>query len=103
MIRNSQVSPEWEIMEPRLSKIAGRAMSTLIKNQGLGDIWRAYAVSNVQGYDFNHIAIPMSYDAVAQEPFDPEYMKALYDYGFEIAREGLKWEKTPLFYTPPKK
>ena len=103
IIRNSHVSPKWEIVEPRLSKIAGRSMSTLIKNQGLGDIWRAYAVSNVQGYDFNHIAIPMSHDAVPKEPFDPEYMKAIYDYGFELARDGLKWDKTPLFYTPPKK
>jgi predicted acylesterase/phospholipase RssA len=103
IIRNSHMSPEWGIVEPRLTKIAGRSMSTLIKNQGLGDIWRAYAIANVQGYDFNHIAIPMSYDMVPKEPFDPEYMKALYKYGFEMARDGLKWDKHPLFYTPPKK
>ena len=103
IIRNSHVSPEWATVEPKLPKIAGRSMSTLIKNQGLGDIWRAYALANVLGYDFNHIAIPMNFDTVPKEPFDPEYMKALYDYGFEKARDGLKWDKTPLFYTSPKK
>ena len=103
IIRNSHVTPKWEIVEPRLSKIAGRSMSTLIKNQGLGDIWRAYGVSNAEGYDFNHIAIPLSYKAVAKEPFDPSYMKALYDYGFEMAREGLKWDKKPLYFTLPEK
>jgi predicted acylesterase/phospholipase RssA len=103
IIRNSRVSPRWEIVEPRLAKIAGRSMSTLIKNQGLGDIWRAYSISNAEGYDFNHIAIPLSYDAVPKEPFDPEYMKALYDYGFEMASKGLKWDKYPLFFTPPEK
>ena len=103
VIRNSHLDPEWEIVEPRLVKIGGRSMSTLIKTQGLGDIYRAYANSNNAGFDFNHIAIPRNFNTIAKEPFDPEYMKALYDFGFEIARQGLKWNKSPLYFTPSQK
>ena len=36
IIRNSQVKPEWENVKPRVAPIAGRAIGTLIKTQGVG-------------------------------------------------------------------
>ena len=27
--------------------------------------------------------------------FDPAYMRALFDYGYELARSGYKWHKAP--------
>ena len=29
------------------------------------------------------------------EPFDPVYMRALYDYGYQRARRGYDWSKKP--------
>ena len=30
-----------------------------------------------------------------EEPFDPDYMQALYDYGYELGRAGYSWDQTP--------
>jgi len=32
---------------------------------------------------------------VHKEEFDTEYMRALYDYGYQLARKGYPWRKVP--------
>src|SRR6476620_7952253 len=39
IIRNGRVDPEWKAVKPRTLSIAGRSISTLIKNQGIGDLY----------------------------------------------------------------
>jgi predicted acylesterase/phospholipase RssA len=100
VIRNSRLDPEWQVVTPKLQSLGGRAISSLIKTQGIGDIYRAYANSQNAGFDFNHISIPMDFKTVPKKPFDPEYMKALYDFGYGMASKGLKWAKEPLYMVP---
>ena len=96
IIRNAHLDAERETVTPKLSSIVGRSISTLIKTQGLGDIYRAYANAANANFDFNHIAIPRDFNDVPKEPFDPVYMKKLYDFGFEMGLQGVKWKKKPL-------
>ncbi len=96
IIRNARLNSERETVTPKLSNIAGRSISTLIKTQGIGDIYRAYATATFANFDFNHIAIPRDFKAVPKEPFDTVYMKALYDFGFEMSHQGLQWGKSPM-------
>lgn len=42
LIRNAHLSPEYEKVKSKISAIGGRTISTLIKVQGFGDIYRAY-------------------------------------------------------------
>lgn len=95
IIRNGQTNPEYEIIEPQTLPIAKRSISTLIKSQGLGDLYRIYAVSKREGLDFNLITIPQDLKNTSKEPFDKIYMTKLYDRGYEIASKGIKWLKTP--------
>jgi hypothetical protein len=39
--------------------------------------------------------IPSSFDLVPNEQFDPEYMRALFDFAYEQARDGVDWERSP--------
>ena len=48
IIRNGRVGPEWKAVKPRTLSIAGRSISTLIKNQGIGDLYELYAFSQAQ-------------------------------------------------------
>jgi len=100
IVRNGRVDPEWAFVEPKLAKIGGRSISTTIKSQGIGDLYRGYVDSIDAGFDFNFIDIPEEFEQRPEEPFDPEYMKALYDYGLKIAIQGLKWNKLPPYFTP---
>jgi len=95
VIRNGRLNPEWETVEPKLTKIAGRSISSLIKYQGHGDLDRMYLQSRSYAVDFNLASIPVSFSDREKEPFDHEYMNALFDVGHDLGRRGYRWQKKP--------
>ena len=95
IIRNGRLNPEWETVEPRLMKIAGRSISSLIKYQGRGDLDRMYLQSRTYNVDFNLASIPTSFTLKEKEPFDLEYMNALFDIGYQLVRGSYQWQKKP--------
>ncbi len=95
IIRNVKVTPEWQPVEPRLTKIAGRSLSTVMKNQAIGDIYRLYVLARRNGIAFNLAAPPPDFNKKSKEPFDPEYMSALFDVGYRLAKAGFPWAHAP--------
>lgn len=98
VIRNGRLNPEWQTVEPRLLKIAGRSISSLIKYQGRGDLDRMYIQSRRYRIDFNLASIPVSFSEREKEPFDLEYMNALFDVGYDLGRHGYHWQREPPDY-----
>ncbi|MHC4350749.1 MAG: patatin-like phospholipase family protein [Planctomycetota bacterium] len=95
VIRNSRLKPHWEEVEPKVFSIVGRSVSALIRSQGVGDLYQIYLGALRDKIDFNLAYIPDDFDLTPREAFDPEYMQALFDVGFEMARSGYPWEKQP--------
>jgi len=92
LIRNSMVSPEYEPIEAKLIPIVGKTIDSLIRTQGIGDVYRIYTIAERDGIDVKLTFIPD--DAVtveSTETFDPKYMKALFDYGYQRALSGGAW------------
>jgi len=100
IIRNSQVTGEWAKVKPRITSIGPRAISTLIKAQGVGDLYRLFAFAKRDYMDYNLAAIPEDFKATKREEFDPVYMTKLFNLGYEMARKGFPWEKYPPFFEP---
>ena len=95
IIRNSKTKPEWGTTEAGLKSITERAMSTIIKYQGVGDLYRIYALSQVDGVDFNLAVIPGDFIVARKEEFDRNYMNQLFDRGYDLGRRGYPWKKFP--------
>lgn len=95
ILRNGKISPEWQPVEDRVFSTAGRSISTLIKNQSIGDLYRIHAMTARDGIDFNLATIPSSFSLKSDEPFDRRYMRALYDVGYDLGRRGYRWTKAP--------
>ena len=95
VIRNARLNPEWQTVEPQILKIAGRSIASLIKYQGRGDLDRMYLESRSYKIDFNLASIPVSFLDREKEPFDLEYMNALFDVGYDLGRHGYHWQKKP--------
>jgi hypothetical protein len=95
IIRNGRVGPEWKAVKPRTLSIAGRSISTLIKNQGIGDLYELYAFTKRNAVDYNLIYIPSSFADTSTQAFDPVYMTKLYDLGYQMASNGNSWKKVP--------
>ena len=98
IIRNARLDPDWAEVDRRTISIAGRAVSSLLQTQGIGDLYRIYATAQRDGADFNLAFIPPSFDAPHREQFDTEYMRALYKTAYDEAAKGYTWHKVPPGY-----
>ena len=98
IIRNGRLDPDWADTKRQTFSIASRAISSLIQNQGVGDLYRIYATAQRDGVDFNLAYIPPTFDVPLTEPFEQHYMQALFDLGYKLGKAGYHWEKTPPNY-----
>jgi predicted acylesterase/phospholipase RssA len=95
VIRNSFLKPDWETVHPKILPIAGVSISSLIRTQGIGDMYRIYLDCQRDGLEFNMAYIPRTFDLKPKEDFDPVYMGKLFDLGYQLARNGYPWDKAP--------
>ncbi|MGC2780631.1 MAG: patatin-like phospholipase family protein [Bradyrhizobium sp.] len=94
VIRNARIDPQWDSVGADVLSVTQRSLSTLIKNQGIGDIYRIYSVAKFNGIDFNLASVPSDFQAKSDGPFDRSYMTALFDRGQEMGRRGYPWVKS---------
>jgi predicted acylesterase/phospholipase RssA len=95
VIRNSRLDPNWAETQRRTLDIAGRAVSSLIQTQGLGDLFRIYLNAQRDDIEFNLAYIPIEFRLQAKEPFDRAYMNELFALGHELAVNGYPWQTRP--------
>ena len=95
VIRNSRLDPEGIAVNRKLLPIAERTISSLIRSQGIGDLYRIFALAERDGLEFNLAYIPKEFDAIPTEMFDPVYMKKLYELAYEMGKSGYQWYKAP--------
>jgi hypothetical protein len=95
IIRNARLDPDWASVERRTLPIASRAIASLTRTQGIGDLYRIYATAQRDHIDYNLTFIPASFNTPHREEFDTEYMKALFATGEQLAKAGYRWQKYP--------
>lgn len=95
VIRNAQLAPGWDHVDRLMLPIAGRAISAMIRSQGFGDLQRIYYLAQRDGIDYNLAYIGTGFDAPHPEEFDPDYMKKLFKFGYDLGKKGYPWKKTP--------
>lgn len=95
IIRNGKINPEWEAVEAGMFSISSRSVNTLVKKQGIGDLYRIYSMAQADGTDFNLAVIPSTFSLKWSKPFEQTYMQALYDEGYRSGRHGYRWMKAP--------
>jgi predicted acylesterase/phospholipase RssA len=101
VIRNSRLDPDWAQVDRSTMTIAGRAISSLIQTQGVGDLYRIYLTAQRDSVDFNLAYIPKSFTRVLKEPFETAYMDVLFTVGYDMAAKGYPWVKAPPGFNAP--
>jgi hypothetical protein len=93
VIRNGRIDPQWESVGDNVVSITQRSLSTLIKNQSIGDLYRIYSIANANGIQFNLASVPSNFNFQTDVLFDQKYMTALFDRGYEMGSHGYPWVK----------
>ena len=99
LIRNARLDPDWAEVDRLTYKIAGKAISSLLHSQGIGDLYRIYLVAQRDGVDYNLAYIPPTFKAEHTEDFDTAYMRQLYALGYELAVLWLSLAENAPGYT----
>ncbi|MFZ7126643.1 MAG: patatin-like phospholipase family protein [Desulfobacterales bacterium] len=95
VIRNSFLQADWETVKPSILPIAGISINSLIRTQGIGDMYRIYLDCQRDGIDYHLAYIPEVFEAQSKEDFDPVYMSKLFQLGYDMAKDGYPWSKAP--------
>ncbi len=67
----------------------------MIQTQGISDLKRIYETARRDGVDFNLAYIGSEFSHPHKEEFNPEYMKRLFEYGYQLSVKGDPWRKAP--------
>lgn len=95
IIRNGYAEAVPREVQDNLVSIAGRAVDTIVKYQGIGDIYQLYLFTQKGRGEFNLAYIPSDYKRREKEPFDTTAMRELFELGFQEAKKGYAWKKVP--------
>jgi hypothetical protein len=98
VIINGTFAPQAEKTEPKTLAIATRSISTLIKNQSIGDVYKMYAQSVRDGVSFYLASIPADFQEKGKSEFDQAFMRKLYDLGYQAGQSPGAWSRTPPDY-----
>ena len=60
--------------------------------------YRIYLTAQRDGLDFNLAYIPATFNVPHKKDLETDYMRALFQVGYDMAVNGYPWEKAPPDY-----
>lgn len=100
VIRNGRVSPEPEEVERGTLQIAGRAVTTMVASNAVGELYRIYATTQRDQIAFNLALIEDDFREPYKRQFDAKYMNQLFAYGRAKGAGGYAWQSAPPGFVP---
>lgn len=95
IVRNGRLKQGWTEVERSTLSVANRAVATLTTNNGLGDLYRLFALAKRDGIGFRLAFIDDDFTEPHSAEFDRAYMAKLFEYARAKARAGYKWHTGP--------
>ncbi|MCL1067412.1 patatin-like phospholipase family protein [Shewanella olleyana] len=93
IIRNGTFDTEYKQLADKGTALLSRSLENLIIQQSRGDLYRIMYISKSQNIDIHYTYIQEDFTTKKQskDMFDKDFMKALYDYGYQKAKHGDLW------------
>lgn len=95
VVVNDKIDPNPVAVKPSALAIAGRSITTMIKQQTEGDLIKLYLRAKKNNIKFRMNSIPVSFKEKSNEPFDRSYMTKLFELGFQNGMAQAGWRKSP--------
>lgn len=94
-IVNNNIDPEFQVVAESTFAIAGRAYSTFLKTHARLSLTSTYAFTQRTGMRFNLTYPSGTLTHPTGNPFDTEYMRKLFEEGYDRAVSGTAWRDRP--------
>jgi Patatin-like phospholipase len=97
VIVNGKLAPEFDVTPAETLAVLGRAFSAAVKTGARVEIAQLFAAAQRDALDVKVAHISESFDHRSRGLFDPDYMRALFDFGFQEAQaERAFTDKLPV-------
>ncbi len=87
--------PEPSPVRPAISHIAGASVASLYNVVTTSNLYRMYVLARRNGIRFRLATIPDDYPLGDSKLFDADQMSQLFNFGYELAKEGYPWLEAP--------
>jgi Patatin-like phospholipase len=95
IVVNSGLQPEFGVVERSTPAILAQSVSVAIKADLRVLLDRAYVAAKNSGIGFNVATIPPGFNAPSRGAFDPDYMKALFNVGYDQGKSASPFAAEP--------
>lgn len=95
IVLNMKLGNDFQVTERSTLGILGRTVSAAIKVIARNAIDRAYVLAQRSNVPFHIAFIDEAFSAPSRGPFDSDYMKTLFDFGFAQGKNGLAFRNEP--------
>jgi predicted acylesterase/phospholipase RssA len=92
---DSGLQPDFQVVERSTAQILAQSVGFAVKVDTRLMLDRAYLVAKRSGISFNVASIPPSFNAPSRGAFDPRYMKALFDAGYDLGKSSNPFDTVP--------
>jgi hypothetical protein len=99
VVVNSSLQRDFAVVDPSTPQILGQTVSMAVMVDLRLMLDRAFVVAKNSGIGFNVAAIPANFFAPSRGPFDPQYMNALFNAGYDLGKSATPFAAAPPPYT----
>jgi predicted acylesterase/phospholipase RssA len=92
---DSGLQPDFQVVERSTAQILAQSVGMAVKVDTRLMLDRAYLAAKRSGIGFNVASIPQSFNAPSRGAFDPKYMKALFEAGYDLGKGPTPFETVP--------
>jgi predicted acylesterase/phospholipase RssA len=96
VVVNSGLQPQLEVVPRTIEGVLTQSVDVAVKVDTRLMLDRAYIVAKRSGVPFNVASIPPSFTVQSRGNFDPDYMRALFQAGYDLGKSA-----TPFAAVPP--
>jgi len=101
IVVDSGLQPDFEVVQRSTEAILAQSVGMAVKVDTRLMLDRAYIAAKRGGVGFNVASIPPSFSAPSRGAFDPNYMKALFQTGYDLGNSATPFGTVPPPYPGP--
>ena len=98
IVVNSGLQPSFELVPQSTPSILAQTVGMAVPVDTRLMLERAFMVAKRSNVGFNVASIPPSFNAPSRGPFDPDYMKALFQTGYDLGNSATPFSAEPPAY-----
>ena len=95
IVVDSGLQPDFAVVKRSTEAILAQSVGMAVKVDTRLMLDRAYVVAKRSGIGFNVASIPPSFSAPSRGTFDPDYMKALFQTGYDLGNSATPFSTVP--------